>query len=123
MTVQVVVGQRSAQPTATPEVLVSPDAVEPNQQQPAMPPMPVAVPTAEIGRVTAPQFSSGTVALVGVSTLAAVALFGTGLMWRRIMPALRTFRYRAEDISIPVALPVVVAEVWWETLVAHRVPR
>ena len=122
MTAQVVVGQRSAQPTATPEALISPDAVKPNQQQPAMPLVPVAVPTGEIGRVTAPQFSSGTVALAGVATLAAVALFGTGLMWRRIVPALRTLRYRAEDISIPVALPVAVAEVCWETLVAHRVP-
>jgi hypothetical protein len=123
MTVQVVVGQRSAQPTATHEVLVSPDAVKPSQQQSAMPLVPVAVPMAETGRVSAPQLSPGAVALAGVAILAAVALFGTGLMWHRIVPALRKLRYRAEDISIPVALPVVVAEAWWEALAARRAPR
>lgn len=122
MSAPAIVGQRGAQPATANEIHSRQSAAQPDQARSAAPLIPVDAPaaTGTARPDAATPLTSGAVATVGVVALAAVALFAVGLSRRRVAPALRTLLYELEDIRIPLALPVVGAEVLWDILAIRR---
>lgn len=115
MAVQAVHDQRSRQRTAAYDVLTHPDAPRPDQAQQDQEQAATSLAT-----VAVPSFSVGMVVFVGVGAVTAAALIGIGLSRRRIVSAIRALRYKAEDIQIPLILPMMVGETVWEVLATRR---
>lgn len=61
-----------------------------------------------------------TIMFATATTLVAAAFFGYGLVSSRVMPALRRLVISAEEVRVPVLLPVTLAETVWEILVDRR---
>lgn len=61
-----------------------------------------------------------TIIIATATTLVAAAFFGYGLVSSRVMPALRRLVISAEEVRVPVLLPVTLAETVWEILVDRR---
>ena len=61
-----------------------------------------------------------TIMIATATTLVAAGFFGYGLVSSRVMPALRRLVISAEEVRVPVLLPVTLAETVWEVLVDRR---
>lgn len=128
MAIQTAIEQTVAQatPHATPvEETLSTQSASLNQNQPqqggrltAL----LATGETEAAHITraAATVPSSTIVFVATATLAAAALFGSGLLRSRVKPALRRLAVNAEDIRVPILLPVTLAEVAWELIADWR---
>lgn len=61
-----------------------------------------------------------TIVFVTSVTLAAAACIGIGLAGSRAKPALRRLVAKTEEIRVPIALPMVLAEIAWELIADRR---
>lgn len=64
--------------------------------------------------------SSGVITRVGVATLVGATLFGIGWRWRDLRPIWRMLIYNVTDIRIPIVLPAMIGEVFWDFLADRR---
>lgn len=62
-------------------------------------------------RAATPLVPTAVVVGVGVAVLVSAALFTGGFLWRRLEPAVHRLLWRAQEIRVPLALPVTIAEI------------
>lgn len=105
MTAQKVIEQPTAVPRDQEDLLAS-GATAQNVVQPP----PEMRETAQTPRAAQPRNGAAT-GVVGAIVLASVAVFAAGFLWERLAPAMRRLLLRAEEIRVPVALPLTIVEI------------
>lgn len=78
---------------------------------------------AQVARLThaAASIPPSTIVFVTSVTLVAAAGVGFGLLSSRAKPTLRRLIAKTEEVRVPIALPVALAEIVWE-IIADRPP-
>lgn len=97
------------QPTAVPRDQEDRLASGATAQNVVQPP-PEVRETAQAPRAAQPRNGAAT-GVVGAIVLASVAVFAAGFLWERLAPAMRRLLLRAEEIRVPVALPLTIVEI------------